>query len=138
VLLVNQRTDSLPRDFPQELTNCAFLAGNEAAWQPPAAVKVVEWFGSHGYGVLGTELWVIRDGAIHSLPVGRSGMPEVHGNTVNRSANEPWAAFVDRAASETVAYLRSFQPSEIVEPGDVRFNVTWVSEEEFEKLGSTL
>ncbi|MGC2791789.1 MAG: hypothetical protein WA899_07205, partial [Candidatus Sulfotelmatobacter sp.] len=64
------------------------------------------------------------------------GTPEVHGNTVSRRANEPWAAFVSRAASETVGYLRSFQLREIVEPGKVHFNVTWVSEEEFEKLVS--
>jgi len=88
----------------------------------------------HQYAVLGTELWVVRDGLINTLPIGQTGMPEVHGNTVSRLANEPWAAFVSRSASETVVYLRSFQSSEIVEPGKVHFNVTWVSEEEFEKL----
>src|SRR5262249_22122279 len=102
----------------------------------PLVARVVEWLGLHGDAVLGTELWIVRDGAIHSVPVGRSGMGEVHGNVVNRLANESWAAFVCRAASETMAYLRSFQPSEIVERGDIRFNVSWVSEEQFERLGN--
>ncbi len=137
VLLVSG-TDFLPVDFPSELADAALLTNNEVAWQPTIAAQVVEWLGLHQYAVLGTELWVIRDGAIHSLPIGQTGMPEVHGNTVDRRANEPWAAFVSRAASATVVYLRSFHSREIVEPGEIRFNVTWVSEEEFEKLGCTL
>jgi hypothetical protein len=136
VPLVSDRTEFLPVELPGELGAAAFLAGNEAAWRPAVAAKVVEWLGSHGYGVLGTELWLIRDGAINSLPIGQSKLPEVHGNTDNRQANEPWTAFVNRAASETVAYLCSFKSSEIVEPGDMRFNVTWVTEQEFQKLGS--
>jgi hypothetical protein len=75
-------------------------------------------------------------GEIHSLPIGQSALPEVHGNVVNRRPDELWADFVSRAASETVGYLRSFNPSEIVEPGDVFFNVTWVNEREFQELGS--
>ena len=73
---------------------------------PQIAAQVVEWLGLHQYAVLGTELWVIRDGLINTLPVGQTGTREVHGNTVNRRANEAWAAFVSRAASETVLYLR--------------------------------
>jgi hypothetical protein len=123
---VRDRTEVLPVEFPSELADAAFLAGNEAAWRPAVAARVVEWLGSHGYAVLGTELWVIRDGAIHSLPIGQTKMPEVHGNVVNRQADEPWTAFVNRPASETVDYLRSFKSGEIVEPGDLHFNVTWV------------
>ena len=136
MLFVSNRTEFLPVEFPSELADGAFLAGNEAAWRLAAAAQVVEWLGLHGYAVLGTELWVIRDGAIHSLPIGQSTMPEVYGNVVNRQADEPWTTFVNRAASETVAYLRSFKSSEIVERGDLHFNVTWVSEQEFQKLRS--
>jgi hypothetical protein len=127
--------DFWPANFPSELAETAFWS-NEPAWEPHIAAQVVEWLGLHQYAVLGTELWVIRDGLINTLPVGQTGTREVYGNTVNRRANEPWAAFVSRAASETVLYLRSFQSGEIVEPGKVHFNVTWVSEEEFEKLVS--
>jgi len=35
---------------------------NEPAWEPHIAAQVVEWLGLHQYAVLGTELWVIRDG----------------------------------------------------------------------------
>lgn len=99
----------LPAGFPLELANAAFLVCNEAAWRHADVAPVVQWFGSHGYAVLGTELWVIRDGAIHSQPTGVSGKAEVHGNVVKRHDDEPWAAFVIRATAETVAYLRSFK-----------------------------
>jgi hypothetical protein len=100
--------DYWPADFRSELAEIAFWS-SEPAWEPHIAAQVVEWFGLHQYAVLGTEPWVIRDGLINTLPIGSSEMPEVHGNTVCRRANEPWAAFVSRAASETVAYLRSYQ-----------------------------
>jgi hypothetical protein len=135
VPLMSEGINFWPADFPSELAEAAFWS-NEPAWEPHLAALVVEWLGLHQYAVLGTELWVIRDGLINTLPIGQTGMPEVHGNTVNRRANEPWAAFVSRAASETVVYLRSFQSREIVAPGKVHLNVTWVSEVEFEKLVS--
>jgi hypothetical protein len=132
---MSERMDYWPADFPSDLAETAFWS-SEPAWEPQIAARVVEWLGLHRYAVLGTELWVIRDGLINTLPIGSSEMPEVHGNTVSRQANEPWVAFVSRAASETVVYLRSFKSGEIVAPGKVHFNVTWVSEEEFEKLVS--
>jgi len=61
-------------------------------------------------------------------------MREIHGNTVNRGTEETWASFVSRAAAETITYLQSFKPVEIVEEGDLYFNVVWVSEAGFEKL----
>jgi len=75
-------------------------------------------------------------GAIRTLPIGLSGMPEVHGNTVNRESGEPWSSFVARAATETRVYLQSFKPSDIVEQGQVYFNLVWVSEAGFKQLVS--
>ena len=61
-------------------------------------------------------------------------MREVHGHTVNRGSQESWSTFVIRAAAETGVYLQSFDPTDIVEPGDVYFNLVWIGESEFEKL----
>lgn len=130
-------SDVFPPHFPPELTSAAFVAGNEAAWPPIVAVAAVEWLGTHGYAVLGTELWVVRAGAIQSLPMGQSGMREVHGNTVNREKQEPWSAFVARAATETLTYLQSFNPADIVEQGELHFNVVWVSEAQYAELKSS-
>jgi hypothetical protein len=98
------------------------------------AAAAVEWLGAHGYAVLGTELWVLKGGAIQSIPFGQGGMREVHGNTVNRESEEPWSSFVARAATETLTYLQSFDLAEVIEQGDLYFNVVWVSEAQYAEL----
>jgi len=78
----------------------------------------------------------LKASSIRSLPIGQSGMREVHGNTLNRRREEPWISFVARAATETLAYLQSFDPSNIAELGELHFNVAWVSEAQFAELNS--
>jgi hypothetical protein len=58
-------------------------------------------------------------------------MREAHGNTISREDTEAWSAFVVRAAALTLAYLQSFKLADIVEPGDVFFNVVWVGESDY-------
>ena len=128
------RSELFPPDFPSELAVAAFRAGDEAAWPSMLATAAVEWFGTHGYAVLGTELWVLGGANIQTLPIGASGMREVHGNTVKRESEEAWSSFVARAAAETRAYLQLFNPWDIVEPGQVYFNVVWVNEADYEHI----
>jgi hypothetical protein len=127
-------SDLFPPEFPPELAKAAFTSTHEAAWRPAVAVAAVAWFSTHGYAVLGTELWLSQDDGIQSLPIGLSGTREVHGNTVNRGTEEEWSSFVARAGTETRAYLQAFKPSDIVERGQLFFNVTWVSEADFKLL----
>jgi hypothetical protein len=61
-------------------------------------------------------------------------MREVHGNSVNRQTHEVWTCFAARSAAETGAYLRSFDSSDIVEQGQLYFNIVWVSEADFDRL----
>jgi len=123
-----------PDGLPPELAAAACVAGREVAWTPSVVLAAVEWLGKHRYAVLGTELWVVQGGSIKSLPKGTSGKPDVHGNTVNRERGETWDSFVARAARDTLAYLRSFRPEEILETGELYFNVVYVSEAEFDRL----
>jgi hypothetical protein len=128
-------SEIFPPNFPSELAEIAFVSrSNEAAWRPAIAATAVEWLAAHGYGVLGTELWLLKKEGIQSLPIGHTGGREVHGNTVNRGRDESWTSFVARAEAETTVYLRSFDPADIVETGDLHFQVVWVSESEFENL----
>jgi hypothetical protein len=122
---------TFPHGFPPELAAEAFAPGNEAAWQPEFAIKAVGWLAAHDYAVIGTELWLLQGNAIQSLPIGRSGQREVNGNVVDREHDEDWSSFVARAAAKTREYLISFKVSDIVEHGQIYFNVTWVSENEF-------
>jgi len=129
------RFDFFPPNFPPELAYEAFVPHNEAAWTPPLAVIAVNWLGVNGYAVLGTELWVVNGARRNAMPFGVTGGPEIHGNTVGRQSRESWSAFVVRSRVETLDYLRSFSPADIVSQGELYFNVTWVSEEEYEELG---
>jgi hypothetical protein len=136
VLVVDEalRSELFPPGFPSELAVAAFRSGDEAAWPSMLAAAAVEWLSRHGYAVLGTELWVLESANIQTLPIGVSGMREVHGNTVNRESQEGWGSFVARAAAETRAYLQLFNQWDIVEPGEVYFNVVWVSEADYEHI----
>jgi hypothetical protein len=127
------RSGLLPPEFPAELAAAVFSRGDEVAWPPALAVSAVDWFGSHDYAVLGTELWLLQGDGIQSLPTGRGGMPEVHGNTVNRHIHEAWTSFVARSAADTRAYLHSFNLADIAEQGQLYFNIVWVSEADFDK-----
>jgi len=123
-----------PADFPHELVDSAFVSNGETAWRVPGVSAAIEWLGAHEYAVLGTELLLLQGGAIQSLPIGTSGMGEVHGNTVNREDREAWGGFVSRSVAATLTYLRSFDSKRILEKGELFFNVTWVSEDEFKQL----
>jgi hypothetical protein len=131
------RPELFPANFPFELAAAALRAGDEAAWPPMRAAAVVDWLGNHGYAVLGAELWLLKGAAIQSLRIGLSGMREVHGNTVHRENGEPWSSFVTRAAEETRTYLQLFKLSDIVEDGELYFNVVWVSEADFQIICTT-
>jgi hypothetical protein len=126
LLGMNQPPSShlFPSGFPSDLASAGFVAFKEAAWQPALAAHSVEWFGVHGYAVLGTELWLPKDGSIQSLP---------YFQNVDRQGDEEWHSFVARVAAETLAYLRAFNPK-FIEEGDIYVNVTWVSEAEFRNL----
>jgi hypothetical protein len=123
-----------PADFPAQLANLAFWSGAEVAWPHDRATLAVEWFGTHGYAILGTELWVVQATSIQSLPLGADGTRGVYGNAVNRHKDETWSSFVERSVVETLEFLRAFDASEIVEKGTLYFNVVWVSESRFKEL----
>ena len=121
----NGRRGPLPTGFPNELASEAYVApNNEVAWRPPQAVQAVEWLGIHGYAVLGTEVFLPKQGSMQSLP---------YFQNVERITAEEWSLFVARAAAETLAYLKTCLPM-LSEEGDVYVNVTWVSEEGFRNL----
>jgi hypothetical protein len=114
-----------PPEFPHELASEAHVASNnEVAWRPTQAVQAVQWLGLHGYAVLGTDVFLPKEGSFQSLP---------YFQNVERIGAEEWGLFVARSAAETLAYLKTCLPT-FSEEGDVYVIVTWVSEEEFRNL----
>ena len=127
-------SELFPPNFSLRLAAAAFISNTETAWRLAAAIEAVEWFGAHSYATLGTELWLLEDGRIQSLPIGLSGEREVHGNIVKREKDEAWDTFVIRSASETLKYLKTLRPADIVEEGDLHFQVSWISKDDFDEL----
>lgn len=124
----------LPTNLPPTLADSAFALGDEFAWPLDLASEAATWLAANGYAVLGTELWVVNNSEVRSLPVGESGLPECHGNSVDRRTGEEWQAFVSRSGAETLTHLQAFEPAEIRDSGELYFNITWVDEGEFESL----
>jgi hypothetical protein len=70
-------SEIFPTDFAPDVRVAAFGAGDEVAWLRVHAAAAVEWFATNDYAFLGTELWVLKDGAVQSLPTRLSGIREV-------------------------------------------------------------
>lgn len=125
--------------FPPELEHDAFRADNgEFGWTRAQIPIVVDVLRSHGMGILGGELWWVQDEAtIRSVIPQRHGPPVVYPWVTNRRHGEPWPDFVERGASDTLAAVERFPelgdlPSDL--GGRILYNLTWVSDVEFENL----
>ena len=129
--------------FPPKLEQDAFRASNgEFGWtreQIPAIVNILR---SQGMGILGGELWWVRDASKHwaGLIPQRHGPPGVYVWETRREPGETWPHFVEKCASETLAAAERWPtPGDLPPdlPGRVLYNLTWVSEVEFKHLSTT-
>lgn len=128
--------------FPLSLQRGAFRAGNgEFGWTREQIPEVVSILRRNALGILGGELWWVRDGSSDSngLIPQRSGPPAVYPWETIRREDEPWHHFVERGAADTLAAVDRLPaandlPSGLA--GRILYNLTWVSETEHEKLKS--
>ncbi len=128
--------------FPHELERDAFRAINgEFAWTRVQIPTVVSVLRSHGIGILGGELWWVRDGSIDwegAIPH-QHGAPGVYHWETQRKRGESWPHFIERGASETLAAVERWpSPSDIPRnlPGRILYNLAWVTEAQFKQIGT--
>ena len=128
--------------FPPELERDAFRASNgELGWTRAQIPLVLDVLGSHGIGILGGELWWVRDGCtdwVGAIPQ-RNGPPGVYHWETNPEPGEPWARFIERGASDTLAAVRRWpMPGDLPDdlPGRILYNLTWASDAEFKNLSA--
>lgn len=128
--------------FPPELERDAFRASNgEFGWTRAQIPLVVEVLRSHGIGVLGGELWWVRNGFtdwVGAIPQ-RHGPPGVYGWETKREPGEPWSHFIERGTSDALAAVDRWPTPEELPvdlAGRVLYNLTFASEEEFKKLST--
>jgi hypothetical protein len=128
--------------FSPELERNAFLANNsEFGWTRAQIPMVVNVLRSQKMAILGGELWWVRNGSedwVGTIPQ-RHGPPGVYVWESNREPGEPWPHFVERSASGALAAMDRFPAPGDVPPdlhGRIFYNLTWISEVEFEKLST--
>jgi len=126
--------------FPPELERDAYRADNgEFGWTRGQIPQVVEILRAHAMGILGGELWYLNEteGWIKQSVPQREGPSALCCWTTERDEAEPWPDFVERGAADALAAAERWpestdQPPGL--PGQVLYNLTWVSEAEFETL----
>lgn len=122
--------------FPPELERDAFRSDNgEFGWTQAQIPTVVEILRSHRMGILGGELWWVRDGATDwELLPRRNGSRDAYVWTTNRRSGEPWLDFVERGGNEAVGAVQSF-PRLMNFPSDLRGRIFFNSSDvEFDEL----
>jgi len=128
--------------FPPELERNAFRASNgEFGWTRAQIPSVVDVLRFHRIGILGGELWWVRDGIkdwVGVIPQ-RLGSPGVYVWETKREPAELWLDFINRSASNTLAMVEQWpMPGDLPPnlPGKILYNLTWVSEAQFNDLGT--
>ena len=127
--------------FPPELEP-GFRANNgEFGWARERIPLVVDILRRRSLAILGGELWWVFDGGVRGLVPQRQGPPAIYPWETPRHSGEPWAFFVKRCANDTLAAVaRGPAPEDLPHDleGRILYNLTWVSEAEFENLGKSL
>jgi hypothetical protein len=125
--------------FPADLERDAFRSGDEFGWTREQAIAAIEVLRRHDLAILGGELWYVEDGLIQPSVPQRQGPNALHVWDTERQPGEIWANFVQRGAYDALTRVESWPEPESVPPdlpGRILYNLTWVSESEFEELKS--
>jgi len=126
--------------IPEEITKNTFRAKNgEYGWRREQVPAVVTFLRQQMQAVLGGELWWVLDGEhtwSGSIPQ-REGPDSVYHWETERRSNESWRAFVDRCAANATEAAKVLPGADELPrdlPGQILYNLTWVSEVEYGTL----
>ena len=120
--------------FAPDLERNAFRSGNgEFGWTREQVSVVVETLRSRQLGILGGELWWIREGVegwVGLIPQ-RHGPPAVYHWETNPRPGGTWMEFVERGASDALAAVQRWPgPDDLPRDiqGRILYNLTWAAE----------
>jgi hypothetical protein len=117
--------------LPPALGRAGFRMGNELAWLRPDAIAVLDEFERLGLGILGAELWSVRNGQVFAcLPDGYDGWT----TTDWRKSEEAWVTFVARSVAEAKTNVMSRPEGHGMVPSpaySVLYNFCVVAESEY-------
>ena len=125
--------------FPADLIQGSYSNNGEYGWTRAQIPRVVEVLVAQRMGILGGEVWWVHRRLEVLIPQRRSETPFIYAWETRRRRDEPWHAFIQRAAAETVHIVQDWPgpddlPTDL--PGQILYNLTWLSEEDWSVLGS--
>jgi len=125
--------------FSADLERDAFRASNgEFGWTRGQIPRAVAALTSHGFGILGGELWWIPSGSSEwtGLIPQQHGAPGVYSWETIRKSGEAWESFVQRSAADARAAVERWPTLGDLPPdlaGRILYNLTFVSQTENDK-----
>jgi hypothetical protein len=125
-----------PAGLPQHLAAAAFVSG-EPAWKQADCAGVIGWLRASGYAVLGWELWLVTNGAIHTL-MSTGGGRVLYSASYEPLLQEGWDEYVQRSARLAAEGVLAFRwPEDSTESPDTvpYFNLTWADRDWFRSRG---
>lgn len=126
-------------DLPQQVIQKAHCSPNgELSWRKQHIVEALHAIAKANCAILGGEVWLIlKDGDIYGVLPLKNGTPGYYGWVIARLDNEPWASYVSRSESESVALIAGYpNEEEVAMPSgsEIYYNVVWCDENEFERI----
>ena len=127
--------------FPAELTERTFQSANgEFGWSRADALIAISLLVDARCAILGGELWWVPENATEwtGLIPQRIGPDGVYPWDTERIPNELWQAFVERCAHDSVEAVSRWpgiNDLPVNLGGRILYNLTWVTESEYETLG---
>ena len=121
-----------PTGLPQRLADAAYVDG-DPAWKQGDCVEVIQWLSGNGLAVLGTELWLVKNGLMHTEIDTVKG-PVPFRTNCDPLSHEKWPDYVRRSGELAVKTVEGFRwPEDSRESPDigVYFNITWTDRQWF-------
>lgn len=111
-------------DIPAEFMEHAYTSQQgEPAWKRSDAEKVIQWATQSGIAIFGVEVW------LPTSPGPTIPTPFFYTSSCDPRENEGWNDFVERANSEALVYIQSFEwDAYDVRHHDMRYNrILWTA-----------
>ena len=106
---------SIDTVLPEALQSTAVIFGEELAWPPDDALRVIEWLSSHDFAVAGVELWRNSNGKPLWLATSS------YADGIENLPSPTSVAECGHQAKHFVCEFRQYQNR-----SDNLFNLTWV------------
>ena len=131
---MNPTTETpFPPGLPQHLADAAYVDG-DPAWKQADCAEVIRWLSKSDQAVLGTEVWLVKDGLIRTEIDTVKG-PVPYRTNCDPLKDEKWGDYVRRSGELAVNTVLGFRfPEDSMESPDIAvyFNITWADRRWFQ------